>query len=364
MKRIKVTVLVVMIIFCFTSISFAVDLNDEIVSMRTKYAKTYENKDGSYTTKVYLKPIHKQDELGNWVDINLNEKSSTLYKKANYDSLRISPPYDAWKYNTNFGFSDGQGGDYYGNIVGYLYEEQQARTYRQMFRWDLQDIFSGTITISAMKYNFNNLGSLTTPNDTMDIAPVYDDPGDPEYPSTAQEVWYNDTEQPFTDVVITPNGNPKKYEVNLYDDRYTLQYRINNENEKWYALHHKMETEGSSHGFDICADPIGGEDLGCLIITWTSGGGKIAARNDYHVTVSPNPFNPQTSITFTLNESSNVILDVYSLNGQKVITLVNGYVNAGVHSYVFDGKNLATGVYFYRLSSQGFTKTGKMLFMK
>jgi len=78
----------------------------------------------------------------------------------------------------------------------------------------------------------------------------------------------------------------------------------------------------------------------------------------------PNPFNPQTTITFTLNESSNVLLDVYSINGQKVTTLVSDHVNAGVHSYIFDGKNLAAGVYFYRLSSPDFTKTGKMLFMR
>ena len=71
MKRIMVTILVVMVTLCFACISFAIDQNDEIVSMRTKYAKTYDNRDGSYTTKVYLKPIHKQDELGNWVDINL-----------------------------------------------------------------------------------------------------------------------------------------------------------------------------------------------------------------------------------------------------------------------------------------------------
>jgi len=65
MKRIIVTILVVMVTLCFACISFAIDQNDEIVSMRTKYAKTYDNRDGSFTTKVYLIPIHQIDELGN-----------------------------------------------------------------------------------------------------------------------------------------------------------------------------------------------------------------------------------------------------------------------------------------------------------
>jgi hypothetical protein len=54
----------------------------------------------------------------------------------------------------------------------------------------------------------------------------------------------------------------------------------------------------------------------------------------------------------------------YSVNGQKVATLVDRNMPAGRHSVVFDGSSLATGVYFYRLETPGFAKSGKMLLVK
>ena len=83
----------------------------------------------------------------------------------------------------------------------------------------------------------------------------------------------------------------------------------------------------------------------------------------------PNPFNPETSISYSIAESSNAELVVYNIKGQKVITLVNEYLEKGKHSVVWNGKdsdnrNVSTGVYFYRLRSNGKTAHGKMLLMK
>ena len=78
----------------------------------------------------------------------------------------------------------------------------------------------------------------------------------------------------------------------------------------------------------------------------------------------PNPFNPSTNISFTLGASSNVRLEVYNLLGQKVVTVVNGFLFAGNHSYRFDASKLASGVYIYRLEAGSFTKTMKMVLMK
>ena len=57
-------------------------------------------------------------------------------------------------------------------------------------------------------------------------------------------------------------------------------------------------------------------------------------------------------------------LAVYSVTGQKVSTLVDRTMSAGRHIVVFDGSSLASGVYFYRLETPGFAKTGKMLMVK
>ncbi len=83
----------------------------------------------------------------------------------------------------------------------------------------------------------------------------------------------------------------------------------------------------------------------------------------------PNPFNPTTSIELSLPTASKVTLDVFNIIGQKVRTLVDGELPAGVHRVEFDsrassGNTLATGVYFYRISTDRFTQTKKMLLMK
>lgn len=82
------------------------------------------------------------------------------------------------------------------------------------------------------------------------------------------------------------------------------------------------------------------------------------------VSVSPNPANPIAAITYSIKNPSPVKLTIYSINGQKVATLVDGPMSAGVHSVKFDGSWCASGVYFYRFESTGLKRTGKMLLLK
>jgi hypothetical protein len=82
------------------------------------------------------------------------------------------------------------------------------------------------------------------------------------------------------------------------------------------------------------------------------------------ISISPNPANPVTTITYSLASPTKVCLDIFAVNGQKVATLAEGSVSAGVHSVKFDGSRYGSGLYFYRLASDRFTKTGKMLLLK
>ena len=83
----------------------------------------------------------------------------------------------------------------------------------------------------------------------------------------------------------------------------------------------------------------------------------------------PNPFNPNTTISFDLPEESFVNLTVYNLTGKKVLTLKSDNVSAGFHSLDWNGKDefgnsVASGMYFYRLDTKSFQSTKKMLFLK
>jgi len=83
----------------------------------------------------------------------------------------------------------------------------------------------------------------------------------------------------------------------------------------------------------------------------------------------PNPFNPTTQIKFELPRESNVRLNVINILGQCVKTLVDKSLPAGTHTVIFDGKGndeqtLASGVYFYRLVTEDFSQTRKMILMK
>ncbi len=78
----------------------------------------------------------------------------------------------------------------------------------------------------------------------------------------------------------------------------------------------------------------------------------------------PNPFNPETSIRFSLPADGEASLAVFDLNGREVARLVNGPLAAGEHSVTFSAGNLPSGAYFCRLSFGGMTSTRKMVLMK
>ena len=78
----------------------------------------------------------------------------------------------------------------------------------------------------------------------------------------------------------------------------------------------------------------------------------------------PNPFNPATVINYSLPIASHVELSVYNMLGQKIMTLVNGDKEAGYHAFSFDGKNLASGSYFYILNTGNFHSVKKFMLMK
>ena len=79
---------------------------------------------------------------------------------------------------------------------------------------------------------------------------------------------------------------------------------------------------------------------------------------------SPNPFNPRTTIRFTLDQEARTRIEVYDLRGRRVARLLDETVSAGAHSLVWQPENLASGVYFLRLQAGKFSANSRLVLLK
>lgn len=86
---------------------------------------------------------------------------------------------------------------------------------------------------------------------------------------------------------------------------------------------------------------------------------EFALANAY-----PNPFNPTTTIDYSISEPCHVTLTVFNVAGQEVATLVNGEMEVGNFDVTFDAADLASGVYFYKLNAGDFSAIKKMTLVK
>ena len=78
----------------------------------------------------------------------------------------------------------------------------------------------------------------------------------------------------------------------------------------------------------------------------------------------PNPFNPTTTFTLDIPYSSFVTIKVYNLLGQEVATIANEQLNTGRYERTFDARSMSSGVYFYRLTADGFTDVKKFVILR
>jgi hypothetical protein len=101
----------------------------------------------------------------------------------------------------------------------------------------------------------------------------------------------------------------------------------------------------------------------CGTTTGISTGNEIA--NEFTLKQNyPNPFNPSTIIEFSVPSAGDVSLTVYDAAGKQVALLVSGHKERGNYAVQFSALNLSSGIYFYKLKSEGFEQTKKMLMVK
>jgi hypothetical protein len=146
------------------------------------------------------------------------------------------------------------------------------------------------------------------------------------------------------------NGNIVHYESGMIDPISILTF--NNESKLFVT-----EDQELFHFYSI-EDTIYVSSMDC-----------INSKNRFNVSNYPNPFNPETTISFTIQNSNKVTLDVYNIKGQKIKTLLNDQINRGKHSIVWNGvdKNnnpVSSGVYLYSLKTRDQQITKRMLLLK
>jgi hypothetical protein len=110
-----------------------------------------------------------------------------------------------------------------------------------------------------------------------------------------------------------------------------------------------------------------------LYFIYNLGGGTVGIQEEEIIEIPtsfsltqnfPNPFNPTTTIQFSLPKAGDVTLKVYNLLGEEVKTLVNEYKQIGNHSVQFNANSLASGIYFYRIQAGSFVETKKMILLR
>jgi hypothetical protein len=105
--------------------------------------------------------------------------------------------------------------------------------------------------------------------------------------------------------------------------------------------------------------------MGTILLTGPVAVGRDGQPESFMLSQNyPNPFNPTTHINFNLDRRSQVRLTVYDVLGNMVAELVNDVRNSGAHTVAFDGSNLTSGVYFYKLETPTEVVTKKMMLLK
>jgi len=223
--------------------------------------------------------------------------------------------------------------------------------------------------------------SVTTYFEDMRICNWYDQP------NNRYIVEWNDAYSQYT-IDLLQNAHLEKMQMILYPNANTdgdivFQYHtIDNpavsSNYSTVGIENHMQNDGLTYSYaDIY--PVTANVLQAnLAVKFTTSPPDNFVGNDEYLNTQipfqltqnyPNPFNPETMISFSLSAKTAISLDIYNLKGQKIRNLQSGVLDKGNHQIVWNGKDdndssVSSGVYIYKMTSAGYTKTRKMILMK
>jgi len=198
---------------------------------------------------------------------------------------------------------------------------------------------------------------------------------------------------------ISVTGNSVTLTVNLYNEPRNLTNNINNGQ---ITLNWQAPTQFTPNGYKVYRNNVyisgslvtgltftdtvtqNGEYTYKVAAHYASLGGDSAFSNEVTAVITnlsieddtseplstkllanyPNPFNPSTNISFTLQKDDNVTIEIYNIKGQVIQTLVQGVLPKGRHNIDFNADDVTSGVYFYTMKTSEYKAIRKMLLLK
>jgi len=226
---------------------------------------------------------------------------------------------------------------------------------------------------SVIEYHPNDSSGYQDFQDFLNLLALemgFDDPvwlSQPMYLSETFYYWDDEDWQPYERDIYTyyPDNKLESRICEEYWDEWSPEnrvYYLYNVRDQldiiYYQYYHYFEEEWTDYGrYLITMSEAADIDDDYLV------------PQPFRVANYPNPFNPETTISFELPYDQIIELSIVNIKGQTVRTLANELKSAGVHHIVWDGKDnsgktLSSGVYFYHLNSDNQSHTGKMLLLK
>lgn len=186
------------------------------------------------------------------------------------------------------------------------------------------------------------------------------------------------------DIVISATINAHSNEP-LLDDDLIVCWRIEDgqwqeiqlesiEQDSFAAIIPMQPADTTIHYFIVAADDSGRSETlprtapqayyEFTIFSNTEADDEMSYHPITYLSNHPNPFNPETTISFHLNQTQHVMLEIINIKGQKVEQLFDGYLEIGEHSFTWIGSEVSSGIYFIKLETEMDTKLRKAVLLK
>jgi len=169
---------------------------------------------------------------------------------------------------------------------------------------------------------------------------------------SAKVYWSTDTSNGFEPIEMTSSNDTFVANIPSQVHGTKIYYYISANSNSGRSVTKPLTAPNGNYHFYV-RDPIG------IVSLNNSTPKRFELHQNY-----PNPFNPVTRIKFAIPRQSFVTLKIFDITGREVLKVTEAEMNAGTYSYDWNASGFASGIYFYRLTGEGFTDTKKMMLLK